>query len=198
MRNPIENPMAPWHLWGNTVQLVTDADISGGNTASGQVLKVGYKRPETFSFFFAAQLLNLVTPDPTTDVIVLFDVMAGIGRTMFDTQAQGNILVAPGFARFVFRVAPPFIEGPTNRKYTTVGSGPPQDDSLPLILPRIDWLAAQDIQVQARARISGTPGSRATVECTAWFAPRSHVRPEWFSDTGNENERFRGGETGGL
>jgi hypothetical protein len=65
------------------------------------------------------------------------------------------------------------------------------DDSTPLVLtPPVEWLPAQDIQCTVRAGLQNV--GTATVEVTSWFAPRSHVRPDWF------NEQFLGGETNGT
>lgn len=197
MQNPFREdltPQAPWHMWGTTKLLEPNADFGGGNTASTQMVRINYKRPETWSFFFGGQLLAASTPAANQDVILLFDLIIGAGRTLYNTEAQGNILTVPGFARMVWRVVPPYVPSAdiTNRKYTTVASGPPLDDTVVSAGPTIEWVPGQDIQVNCRARVSGPAGSTATVEATAWFAPRSHIRPEWFS------EEYRGGEIGGT
>jgi hypothetical protein len=192
-------PLAPWHMWGDSVLLTSEVDVNGGNTASGQLIRINYGRPETWSFFFAAELVDGFTGNPNMDVAVLIDVITGVGRTSFDTQAAGNVLAAPGFARFMFRFAGPFAPTPeTVKKYTSVGSGPALDDTLaPAVFPSIDRLVAEDIQVRARVRSSGGPGDFAKVNITAFFAPRSHVRPEWWSDK-DDHGRFRGNEQGGT
>jgi hypothetical protein len=195
-RDKVPFGMPPWHMWGNTVRLTSNVDINGGNTASGQLLKISYKRPETWSFFFGAELLDGNTPNPQMDVVVLVDLIAGVGRTNYVTQAPGNILAAPGFVRFNFVLVPPFVAGVDNRKYTTVGSGPPLDDATPLVRPVIEWLPAQDIQAQVRVRASGGAGSFATVAVTGWVAPRTHIRPDWFRD--GAQRQFLGGETDGT
>lgn len=184
---------APWHMWGNSVQLRSDTGVAGGNTAASQLLRINYKRPETWSFFFAAELLNAATPAPNMNVVVLIDLIAGVGRSNFDTFQQGNILTVPAFVRFDFLFTPPFGPGPF-RKYTTRGSGPLVDDNIATSAPVIDWIPAQDIQVQVRARVSGPLGSLADVSVYGAFAPRSHVRPEWFTRVG----QFTGGERDGT
>jgi hypothetical protein len=66
---------------------------------------------------------------------------------------------------------------------------------LPAVLPPpIEWLPAQDIQCYARASLG--PVGTADIEVSAWFAPRSHVRPDWFRET--DESRFRGGEVDGT
>lgn len=191
-------PLAPWHMWGSTVRVSTSVDIASGTKgANQQLLRVNYKRPETWSFFFGAKLLTANSVGPTMQVIVLIDLIVGVGRTNFITSQQGNQLIMPAFRRFEWTVAagvaPATVE--TNVKYATQGSGPPVNDTDATSVPTIEWIPAEDIQVQIRQFQTGTAGSSATSEVTGWVAPRTHVRPDWFVEKG---EQFRGKEIGGT
>jgi hypothetical protein len=83
-------------------------------------------------------------------------------------------------------------------KWTTVARGPVMDDSETTpFRPLIDHFPAQDIQCVARAILTGfDAGDFVDVDLHAYFAPRSHVRPEWFAD--DEGSRYRGSENGGT
>lgn len=179
-------PFAPWHMWG------TSSKIQCGNAVntSAQLAKINYKRPETWSFWFGVQLLNAEAAAPgVIEVLVSFDLIIGVGRSMFDTQPPNQeVAVASSFAPFRIAATVPFVPSFNYRKWTTSGRGTPTDDLTATTVPRIDWLAAQDIQCYARARTF--PTGTAVVLCTAFFAPRSHVRPDWFKD----HEQFNGGE----
>lgn len=193
--NAVPFGMPPWHMWGGTTQLNVTSTPSLGAVTSRQICRISYKRPETWSFFFGARVLSATGASPLR-IFVVFDLIIGIGRTMFDTTATGGAIGnVPAFARFVFDTTIPIVPVLNQPKYTTTGRGPVHDDSTPLVLaPPIEWIAAQDIQCSARA-ILGAVGN-AVVETTAWFAPRTHVRPDWFLE--KPADQFKGGEHGGT
>jgi hypothetical protein len=62
-------------------------------------------------------------------------------------------------------------------------------------------IVAQDIQLNVRAQI-GISGAlvgypyNAVCEVTALFAPKTHVRPDWYRE-GPQEVQFPGGEVGG-
>jgi hypothetical protein len=172
--------------------------MTNGVFESRQLAKISYRRPETWSFFFGAKILSLSgTAGPVT-LEVAFEIIPGLGRTMFDTTPPGGAVASSGrgFAFFLFSLSIPFVPVPGSSKYTTVGRGPAQDDTLPLERPFIDWIPAQDIQCLAGARSTPSVNIQTSIEVTALFAPRSHVRPDWFREM--PPEKFRGAETDGT
>jgi len=190
---------SPWHMWGNSVRLAANVDTSGANSASGQVLRIDYRRPETWTFLFATKLISAATPDPSMTIVIWVDVIVGVGRSILDTRQLANLNVLPpkpAFARFVYDFTPPNINLTRNIKYTTVGSGPVQDDTDATSIPTVEWICAESIQVQAFMRVGGGPGSSAEAEVSGYFAPRVHVRPDWAHPSAAA--RFRGGEIGGT
>lgn len=185
--------MPPWHMWGTTERLQLD----GGNIASRQLVKINYRRPETWSMFFSAKVVSASSGGPSLTLEIDFEVIAGVGRTMFDTGGGFPLATTGrGFAYFNFILPMPYVPSPFGLKYTTTGLGPPMDDAAATSRPVVEWLPAQDIQVQAGARATPSVGSRAIIEVSSWFAPRSHVRPDWWRET--MAEQFRGGETDGT
>ena len=190
------NILAPWHMWGTSQRLVLD----GGDIQSRQLVKIAYKRPETWSMFFGAKVIAAANSGgaPTLNLEVDFEVIIGVGRTMFDTNGGLPLATAGNnvFRYFNFILPLPYNFSTFGIKYATSASGPPVDDALPLVRQTIDWFPAQDIQVRAGARATPSAQSTAIIEVTAWCAPRSHVRPDWFAD--DRAAQFLGGERGGT
>lgn len=132
-----------------------------------------------------------------TSVNVLFDVYLGVGRSVLRTERTDNIIVlADCFLRlhWLVPVGTPPGQQAGNVKYATQTLGPVLDDSGTTQIP-IELLTAEDIQCRARAFVnSGDPGANATVEFGCFFAPNTHVRPDWMA----RHNQFLGGEIGGT
>lgn len=161
----------PWHLWGDSKTITVPSSIVVLQTQTAQLAKVSYGRPETFDFFFGAKIIGVNSTATMGTVEVWFDVTVGVGRSHFEI---------PGFEYFKFAWSA--LPVPTNTpKYSTEVLGPVRIDAT-TIDNRIGEITAQDIQVTARVLYGsfGVPNSQATVEVTSYFAPRSHIRPEWF------------------
>ena len=84
--------MPPWHLWGNSQRIVApvqDSSLAARTNSPGQLVKISYKRPETWHWIFAAKLLS--GPDGTVteqlQVEVAFDLTIGIGRSNIILQS---------------------------------------------------------------------------------------------------------------
>lgn len=179
----------PWHLWGDTKVIVVPHSIALIEEYSTQLAKVSYGRPETWDFMFGARIINLTEPLDTGEIDVYFDVTIGVGRSQLQML---------GFEHFMFYWTA--MPSPLNiQKYSAEVFGPPRTD-IPIppatTIPDnvISEVTAQDIQVSARLQYTGgaIPVKSASVEITAFFAPRSHVRPEWFKG------EFPGGEDNGT
>lgn len=160
----------PWHLWGSEQTVVVPA--SGATTNSGvssQLARIGYKRPDTWTFFFYAQILAAQPSGPTSAVFIAYDLTLGTGRSS---------TTIPGFANFqaTWTVAPPIgLQLYTSTVPNVVNNtGTPATDSP----GQISFFPAQDIQLTARVVIPATQAG-VTVTVAAYFAPRTHVRPDW-------------------
>lgn len=195
MSPPIKNE--PWHLWGQTktIELLS----TGAPTISNQQLaRVDYHRPETWSFFFGVNLLDVSGP-PLADVdfSVSIDVLPGVGLTFFDTFNSAPLFTPPAdltfaFFRFHLPAGSLPIGNIVTRRWTTSTRSPLLDDlDVTSRLP-IDRVVAQNLQCKASvSQSTGGPNIGAKFEVTAMFAPRVHVRPEWWKG------EFPGGEIGG-
>jgi hypothetical protein len=180
--------MPPWHMWGGTQTFVLPF---GTDFQSQQLARCSYKRPESWHWLFQAKLIAAPgVPSSDASVLIFFDLIVGLGRTQ---------VVLPAFETYLFRwttVTAPIGE----LKYSNRVFGPARLDS---VTPdardnTIDEIVAQDIQVSARALFGGNValGSTATMEVSAFFSPKTHVRPDWML-AGPPEVRFAGGEDGG-
>lgn len=193
----------PWHMWGTSAVSNILIPLSGvSQNASLQLARVNYKRPESWNFLFYAELLATPAVQDTSIILVDFDIMIGIGRSVVtlgraDSPAPevGTSENTRGFARLRWDTANPRFD--SQRKWTTVGTMPVPDDQEPTVGSRIsEYFVAQDIQCKARVYVSGTTGFTYSVNVAAFFAPRSHVRPDWFQNA--PDMQFRGAEQGGT
>lgn len=216
--------LPPWHLWGNSQLLtlpVDDNSISRTFTP-GQLVKIAYKRPETWHWMLAARLVSGPdAPGFTSIVSVDFELIVGIGRSLINIKDVFQVSHGPGdpgsrpFERYRF------LWGPTglfprnaqvystqvlapNRVYATdlaenqTGNAVPPAENPTLV----DQIVAQDIQVNVSCNArsdSGSPaiGQNVVVEVSGMFAPKNHIRPDWFLNAPDESV-FAGGEVAGT
>lgn len=175
----------PWHLWGLEQTVVLPP--SGATTQqsqSPQLARINYKRPDTWTFFFTATLISAVPTGPTSAVFIAFDLTLGVGR-------QSTTI--PGFRQFTiaWTAAPPLGQpffASTAPNVISAGTVNPTTDGF------VETFPAQDIQCAARVVIPAA-NQGVTVSVGAYFAPRSHVRPDWYGATGDP--LFTGAERGG-
>lgn len=198
----LRSPVPPWHLWGNsqTARLEGGGFLATQFTSTSQILKVSYRRPETFHWLFFAKLIK-VDPIPSgiqqAGIQIDFDVIVGIGRS--------NIII-PSFERYFWRWNDTFAGGNLpaapdfNKRYSSTVQAPLRvfDITVPAgQQPNvISELVAEDIQVQVRATDVGNYVYTLDYEVGAQFAPKNHLRPDWFLDAPAE-QVFAGSETEG-
>lgn len=194
----------PWHLWGNSQVIACSDTIVQSNAGNeGQLIRIAYGRPETWQFLFAARLLEgtQAPADTGNTVNVQFDLTTGIGRSQ---------IIIPAFElyRFAWGRAGSAQNAPIgSMKWSSQSLGmrrlDPAFPATPVSDPD-DWdadgrslsnpvteIVGQDIQLRCIVTAASLTSVTAKVEVSAQFAPRTHVRPEWWLDT------FPGGEAGG-
>lgn len=176
----------PWHLWGDTKNVTVQMSLLSLEYQTQQLVRISYGRPETWDFMFGARIINFDPDDTAGEIEVFFDVTVGVGRSQF---------TMPGFEHFMWfwSVAPSPLNQPL---YSTEVIAPQRIPMPPALAPvdnRIGEITAQDIQVSARVLYTGgvIVPKAATVEVTSFWAPRAHIRPEWFKG------EFPGGEDNG-
>lgn len=186
-------PLSPWHMWGTSqrLQLTVTNTGTGEGLFSSQLARVSYARPESWNFLFGFRIEGM-TINPVDFVIdVSFDVTVGIGR---------SVLQIPNFEFFHIANSGAVATTLPLLVWSTQVRSPARDQVLSAVPPVMDdpgvtdYIVAEDLQCGLRVRTQGTLG---VVDCEAFafFSPRVHIRPEWFSA---EGEQFRGKETGGT
>jgi hypothetical protein len=201
-------------MWGNTVRLESEASPDPDVVAtpiSKQLIKVDYRRPDTWSFFIGAGLTGgSIVAGTGLSVVLQVDLIVGVGRSVFLTQQRGqgdpndavDVSNRVAFVEFQWTVPVGAIPGSQgqNWKYVTDVQSPDVQDALGVASARsISWIAAQSIQAQCTfLKLATAAGQSVTAECSAFFAPRSHVRPDWYRVDEGAGAQFRGNEVGGT
>lgn len=192
----------PWHMWGNS-QAVTVTLSSGtfSEQARNQLTKISYGRPETWRWLFTARMLNPgLAPPVGTDlqVSIIWELTVGIGRSFQQNLAfdSWNILVTGGTS-VLNRLLWANQASQVNNLGRFNNAGIIDPNPPPNVFSDI---VAQDIQLNARVTLllNGTPAGypySVTIETGAQWAPKTHVRPDWYLD-GPTEMRFPGSEVG--
>jgi hypothetical protein len=175
----------PWLMWGSTQAVPLNVALFQAFISTPQVARIDYARPDTWSFLLGAELPDAAfTGIANYEVDVIFDLTIGLGRAAFEM---------PAFETFTFGNV---VNPGATKIYSTEVQGPLRitGDLVPNLIREFP---AQSINVTARvnATLSGSPTSNltGTLQISAFFSPRTHIRPEWFKDG-----RFTGGEDYGL
>ncbi len=186
-------------MWGTTVKAISPSGQLN-TTTNQQIARINYKRPETWSFFLAAKIVG-GTVSGGGILTVRMDLLFGVGRSVFDTrQSEGQGIPRIAFAVFAWDLAgitDPVQDTPFATKYTNRVLSPPLIDEDLTTQQPLDWIPAQDIQVQSSFRHNKTDiADTVTLELSSYFAPRVHTRPDWLAE--DPAKQFVGGETGGT
>jgi len=175
-------PLPPWHLWGGTETIIAPFASVATRSAGKQLAKVSYRRPESWHWFFAAKLIDGPTA-VANSVSIGFDVILGVGRA--------SVLI-PAFVFLQFDWAGAAVpRGATKFVTQAVGSDPVGGTGTSII----SEIPAQDIQLSATVTNFFGPAA-ATVEVSGFWAPKNHIRPDWYLDAPGE-AMFAGAETEG-
>lgn len=201
----------PWHLWGNLQRQSTPVETVGqfrfGNQQ--QLCKVGYGRPDTWHWFFSARLIS--GPDNTagffTRVFVHFDVTLGSGRAATPIAFEFTPFAKPSFEDYTFQWGPVNPAFPANAMIWSTQSLSPnrsfQGDGPNVADVPLTQIPAESIQVQCRIVALTAVGNVAAVgqpvevEVSSYWAPKSHVRPDWFQVDALPHTQFPGNEVPG-
>jgi hypothetical protein len=185
------HPLAPWKMWGST-QLLT-IDRTNFSTRE-QAVKLNYRRPDSFQFFFHCQIIQGPNVVPIGGILsVTFDVILGVGRSAVNTAQSDTTL--DSFAIFNWTLTGG-AGTPMNPKWTTATQTQQMRDNDATSRMVCDSFVGEDINGSVRAETSIVT-EVWKVAATAYVAPRTHIRPDWFGD-GPNGKRFIGGELGGT
>lgn len=188
----LRGQLAPWHMWGTQETVRADAPGFGTPVAvSQQLTKVSYKRPETWHWLFFARLISAPAAGLAEQAAlnIRFDVTIGLGRTS---------VTIPFFEFFSWLWGPSANPPLTQVLWSVSSHAPPRNFNGLVNNPNVvDQIVAQDIQVNAVVSNNSSFAGTITAEVASFFAPKNHIRPDWFRDAPAE-ATFPGGEVGGT
>lgn len=186
--------MPPWHLWGNSLTLSTVVQEAalGVTTApaSAQLIKVSYKRPESWQWLLSARLISGPPSSQLSDVggvslDLNFDLITGIGRSSIIMQQIGGAgvpaavtAVSRSFEHYSFywdllggfptgaKIWTTQVIAPNRRFVASGGVLPVPNSSGNAVAPGesasvIDRIVAQDIQLSCRVLATAFTGDTA-------------------------------------
>lgn len=193
-------------MWGNS-QTVTINSEAFGTFASftNQLTSVRYGRPETWHWFFCARLLS-VDPAPVNpqvvDLLLDFELILGLGRSSTLITQPDPTGPKTSFERYRWQFAggvPPSLIGRQIWSNSVLAPNRDQSSGATPVENLVDEIVAQDIQLQARVSPGGNNNYvyTAQMQIDAYWAPKNHVRPDWFHPTGPLEQQFPGDELGG-
>lgn len=206
---------------------VQDSSLPNRQAQTQQLVKVGYGRPDTWHWLFVAQLVEgPASLGFQTQLEVSFDLTVGMGRSSvvlrgaplsqnksFESYFFQWGPVSANFPRGVqlyssqvlapnrqFRSDPPFPDQTGNPTAASDAVAPAFATAF--FPPLIEQIVAESIQCQARMvalapPLSASLGQLVTVEVSAFFAPKTHVRPDWFQIDEPPHTQFPGKEVPG-
>ncbi len=182
----------PWLMWGTNHQVRATTTLGlGPGVYTQQLARADYARPDTWQFLFWAQLNDFVgLTGAFCDLY--FDLTIGLGRSAIQVAS---------FEHFRWENVGGVLPTKGNVIFSTQAQGPlrlPGD----LVPNLIDDFPAQSINCVCRAVVGVGSGATVLADVTvaAMFAPKTHIRPEWYISTAAplNTSKFRGGETGGT
>jgi hypothetical protein len=188
------SPLPPWHMWGSRQTISLDASLGAQKGPTKQLARISYGRPETWAFFFAADIVAGPVDGAPFELACRFEVLNGVGRGVWNTSDTSG---SDSFARFSWLI--PAGQNPltlfSKSKWTASVQSPEMRDGDASSSLVVDRIVGQDIQVAAYLyplNLLGQTG-RYIVDVAAFLAPMSHVRPEWFEGKfpGDENQFTR-------
>lgn len=159
--------MDPWLLWGGSQQVAVDAN----NVTVPQIVNIDYQHPTTWRFFLFVQGLFTEGAPPAAGVAVDFNLQLGVGRSNSRIERFCEFALAPA----------DFTGSSPGYFCTAVNTTDPGAVSAPTRDRRVEVLPAQSIQLNATCVPGPSPGTRWHISLSAYFAPETHIRPDWFA-----------------
>lgn len=203
--------LTPWHMWGNSIEVPMVASFGGvfdAPVATGQVLKIAYKRPECWHWVFEARLISVSRNNAAGEISSItldWDLILGHGRsqTQFRSFDQwqwvwGDTVGAQNAPVGTVMWATQTRTPPLGYRFNgSTDSWEPDPDTRRLV----DQIVGEDIQLNCRIAF-GTGGVAMTgvLGVSAYLSPKTHIRPDWSQGASVRvppEAQFPGGEVAG-
>ena len=174
----------PWHMWGSDAGLTIPLTGVAVANQTTQLARIAYQRPDTWTPLFRLSILDIRgAVAGAVQVFAAFDLTVGVGRSAVELR---NYCVLEIGRTIPVPVTPPnalpaIIFATQAGLFTDI-------DSTIVRAPAGAEFPAQDIQCVCRVLTTGSTTMQLDVNVSAFFAPRTHIRPSWFM------QKFHGGE----
>lgn len=202
----LRNGLTPWHMWGNSIEIDVDATTGGAEApvATGQLLKIAYKRPETWHWVFEARFIAISRDNAIAEIsnlAVYWDLILGHGRSQttlatFDSwnwiwgDGAGVQNAPVGTVMWATQTLTPPLG------YRADGAGSFEPD--PTTRRVLTQIVGEDIQLNCRLNFqTGGAAMRARIGVSAYLSPKVHVRPDWSRLDVPPEAQFPGSEVEG-
>lgn len=198
---------SPWHLWGNTQQLVLPpnpftVDDTSRIFLRSTLVRVAYGRPECWRYMVRAVFLEGPTMGPgnQAQINISYEVLSGIGRSVvpFTIGQPRGYVWGLGTGIFTPPVGIAQWSSMHDSGYEQLDlSDPPLPNQVSRSIP-IDNFVGQDFTIVARCNfVTDLVGNApALIEVSCQVAPTTHVRPDWFQVDADRSVQFSGDEVG--
>lgn len=190
--NEVEDPdmpsnregRAPWMLWGQSTAFPVLGGIPGAIPRNvAQLAQVRYGRPDSWRFLLRAKVVQVNGSAGAANFILNWNLTLGLGR---------GVITIPAFCTMTWTPAEFVTNG--SDKYATsseIISTRAPDGTGPFLFNEFPAESIQ-LDVDASFDAANTVALGSNLEISAFFAPVTHIRPEW------QVHQFSGGEHKGL
>lgn len=157
-------------MWGSTQLLnCTSTGATASLGASTQIAFVDYKRPETWNFLLAVGVENVIA-GPAVITRVEFALTTGVGRTQ---------ITIPRFGLFQIAVAD-LVAG---NQFAITSTELPAERAGRVSPNLVEHVVGQQLSLNARCFFEGgATGPQVQLSVSGYFAPQTHIRPDWYSE----------------
>jgi len=159
----------PWHLWGSSETVEINGGAPGAIPSFAQQLaQIRYGRPDSWRFVFQMVLTDVGTGNPgAANFFLNWNLTLGLGR---------SVIRIPAFATFEL-IPADFVVNKT----LTISSTELVSERAARISPNlIEEFPAQTIQMDTDGSFdAANTVAGAHMRLSAFFAPVTHIRPEW-------------------
>jgi len=163
---------APWILWGQTTSMPVLGGAPGVIPRSTQQLtQIRYGRPESWRFFLQAKVVQVNGSAGNALFFLNWNLTFGLGRGTTSLKQFCQMSWTPV----------EFVTGSTAiRAVTSVEL--PQENAGRLSDNVIDTLTFETLQVDVDGSFdaANTVAAGSMIELTSFWAPVTHIRPEWY------------------
>lgn len=163
---------APWILWGQTTSMAVLGGAPGKIPQSTQQMtQIRYGRPESWRFFLQAKVVQVNGSAGAANFFLNWNLTFGLGRGTTSLKQFCQMSWTP----VEFVTGSVAIRAVTSVELPGENAGRISDNV-------IDTLTFETLQVDVDGSFdaANTVAAGSNIELTSFWAPISHIRPEWY------------------